>query len=484
MLPCAVSFLYKGAIDNTFNIASYSSLISGMHSSLANSTYDQENNNLNDGANDAVYQELVKLGFGRQIQVEMQKQQLQQQRQREQAVKALLVGQVDTSSKYSVGDPNASVSALIQNAWDSNNSYCAGQILQRQASVVTEFPHGTAPGTFMHEVLQDVTFERVKERGFHLYFEREILPERTTSAVFDRLIAKIKDTSNIHLRLADWFNEVLEAPIVMGKHHCLALADLVEGSYEREMGFLMANSRFDTTAVDEICKDVALDILPPNKQHLASNLVLQHNELVGFFTGSIDLACRFDLNRRLPLRLRPDLFAELPENKQQSLLNNIDKLKDAVANGKLAKFANDPELFSDLDFDEAVEALNAEQDEEPCYKYYVIDYKSNYLGDKPENYGRDQLLDSIYSHRYDVQFLIYSLALYRFLKRRMAVPFNASKEELRAFYDKHIGGVMYLYLRGMKANYLRNQISTGVFTTKIDFEYIDRLDAIFGRDEQ
>ena len=166
------------------------------------------------------------------------------------------------------------------------------------------------------------------------------------------------------------------------------------------------------------------------------------------------------------------------------MLNNIDKLKDAVANGKLAKFANDPELFSDLDFDEAVEALNAEQDEEPCYKYYVIDYKSNYLGDKPENYGRDQLLDSIYSHRYDVQFLIYSLALYRFLKRRMAVPFNASKEELRAFYDKHIGGVMYLYLRGMKANYLRNQISTGVFTTKINFEYIDRLDAIFGRDEQ
>ena len=130
-------------------------------------------------------------------------------------------------------------------------------------------------------------------------------------------------------------------------------------------------------------------------------------------------------------------------------------------------------LYGDAEINLDLEA------DEPDVKYFVIDYKSNYLGDSFASYDRDGLLASIYTHRYDVQFLIYTLALYRFLKRRMGVSFDASEQELRAFYDRHVGGVLYLYLRGLQANYLRDHISTGVFSTKIDFAVIHKLDQIF-----
>jgi len=69
-------------------------------------------------------------------------------------------------------------------------------------------------------------------------------------------------------------------------------------------------------------------------------------------------------------------------------------------------------------------------------KYYVLDWKSNYLA----GYGQPELARSMAEARYDVQYKLYALAVDRWLSG--LVPGYAS--------ETHFGGVFYLYLRGMR----------------------------------
>ena len=46
---------------------------------------------------------------------------------------------------------------------------------------------------------------------------------------------------------------------------------------------------------------------------------------------------------------------------------------------------------------------------------------------------------------YSLQYLIYTAALFKYLKMRRRVP----EEEWERFYDAHFGGVRYLFVRGM-----------------------------------
>lgn len=99
-------------------------------------------------------------------------------------------------------------------------------------------------------------------------------------------------------------------------------------------------------------------------------------------------------------------------------------------------------------------------------KFYMIDYKSNYLGNSYSRYTQQKILKSIFESRYDVQILFYSLALYRFLKTSLP---NFS-------YENDFGGVMYLYLRGMNSFDAR---SSGQFYVKPSEALIERLNKLF-----
>jgi exodeoxyribonuclease V beta subunit len=100
-------------------------------------------------------------------------------------------------------------------------------------------------------------------------------------------------------------------------------------------------------------------------------------------------------------------------------------------------------------------------------KYYLADYKSNYLGTKPTEYSPDRLLVSMNEHRYDLQYLIYTVALHRFLSTRL--PGYA--------YEQHVGGVFYLFLRGMAPE---NPAQTGIFQTIPPAALIEGLDRCCG----
>ena len=73
-------------------------------------------------------------------------------------------------------------------------------------------------------------------------------------------------------------------------------------------------------------------------------------------------------------------------------------------------------------------------------KYYLLDYKSNYLGDELSDYSQDVLGREIISAGYDLQYHLYAVALKKYLERK-----------IQGFsYNKHIGGAYYCFVRGMQ----------------------------------
>ncbi|WP_085706999.1 exodeoxyribonuclease V subunit beta [Pseudomonas sp. B35(2017)] len=96
-------------------------------------------------------------------------------------------------------------------------------------------------------------------------------------------------------------------------------------------------------------------------------------------------------------------------------------------------------------------------------RYYVVDYKSNWLGADDTAYTDQAMEQSMLDNRYDLQYVLYLLALHRQLKARLA-DYD---------YDRHVGGALYLFLRGSRAN------SRGAYFTRPPRELIERLDRMF-----
>ena len=106
----------------------------------------------------------------------------------------------------------------------------------------------------------------------------------------------------------------------------------------------------------------------------------------------------------------------------------------------------------------------------PEGRYYLLDYKSNWLGEDREAYTRPAMEQAMRAHRYDLQYQLYSLALHRYLRHRLA-DYD---------YDRHFGGVIYLFLRGMDGQ----EGGQGIFTTRPVRPLIDGLDQLFAGETQ
>jgi len=101
-------------------------------------------------------------------------------------------------------------------------------------------------------------------------------------------------------------------------------------------------------------------------------------------------------------------------------------------------------------------------------KYYILDWKSNYLGDSLTDYSPDSLLGAMNENNYHLQYLIYTLAVKKYLESRL-FSFD---------YETQFGGVIYLFLRGV-----RDTSDTGVFVHKPFIETIDLLDNLLSQNE-
>ncbi len=73
-------------------------------------------------------------------------------------------------------------------------------------------------------------------------------------------------------------------------------------------------------------------------------------------------------------------------------------------------------------------------------RYWVLDYKSNSLGDDGAAYDHAALEAAMAHHRYDVQAAIYLLALHRLLRARLGAAYEPARQ---------LGGALYFFLRGI-----------------------------------
>ncbi len=99
-------------------------------------------------------------------------------------------------------------------------------------------------------------------------------------------------------------------------------------------------------------------------------------------------------------------------------------------------------------------------------KYYVIDYKSNYLGDFLHNYKEEKLSLAMHDHNYGLQYWIYTLVLHRFLADTLT-GYN---------YEESFGGVFYLFARGMHPDHPGN----GMFFDRPQRSVLDDLQDCLG----
>jgi exodeoxyribonuclease V beta subunit len=73
-------------------------------------------------------------------------------------------------------------------------------------------------------------------------------------------------------------------------------------------------------------------------------------------------------------------------------------------------------------------------------RYWVLDYKTNYLGNGAAAYTPQALEQAMLEHRYDVQAALYLLALHRLLKSRLGAAYAP---------EQQLGGALYLFMRGL-----------------------------------
>ena len=107
-------------------------------------------------------------------------------------------------------------------------------------------------------------------------------------------------------------------------------------------------------------------------------------------------------------------------------------------------------------------------------KWFIADYKSNHLGDTVAGYAPSALRDAMEGHHYPLQAHLYTLALHRLLRWR--VPDYD--------YERDVGGVYYLFLRGMTGEQAPTPAPPGCFFDRPPLAVVQALDTLFASSPQ
>lgn len=99
-------------------------------------------------------------------------------------------------------------------------------------------------------------------------------------------------------------------------------------------------------------------------------------------------------------------------------------------------------------------------------KYYVLDWKTNYLGPNLSDYNPKAVAKAMSDNNYHLQYLIYTHAVDRYLSHRLGSDYD---------YNRDFGGVLYLFVRGM-----RNESDTGIFFAKPSPQQLQLMNSLFG----
>ena len=248
---------------------------------------------------------------------------------------------------------------------------------------------------------------------------------------------------------------------------------LAYSSAEQQSRLLQSKNKEDTRQIDlesiDATKHQAL--IGWIEEVLQAPLLASNQPLV-----SINASQRFaelEFNMGLSERFRAQDIHRLF---QQYLPNEVDKYVNLIPQNKTQLYRY---LRGEIDLVY-----------EHAGKYYVVDYKSNFLGNSLSNYDESTLKQAMSKAGYWLQAAIYQVALHRFLAMRIG-DYVGNEE-------KYLGAVEYVFLRGVydsdsqaaanvsqdvnepdNSHSMRNE-RYGLVTWDIPVEFIKALDALFG----
>jgi len=278
-----------------------------------------------------------------------------------------------------------------------------------------DFPRGAKAGNFFHEVLEDLAFDAPEALGVRV---RERLADYGFEA---RWAGQVEQA----------LRDALDTPLD-GKKRGFRLAQLSLKDRRDELPFVLpVGAASDPTRV----------------------AVAQGTQLALFFGGEAAAATKDDRRGlklgRLTARRLASVFDDFPS--------------DVIAVGYADRVARLP-FVPLVGFLKGYIDLVYRHDG----RFYVVDYKSNHLGDTVEDYASAALPDAMARGHYYLQYHLYGLAVHRWLQQRRA-DYD---------YEKHFGGVYYLFLKGMSP---KGGKDYGVFFERPPQERIERLGELMDR---
>jgi exodeoxyribonuclease V beta subunit len=247
------------------------------------------------------------------------------------------------------------------------------------SSPIHEFPRGSDPGTFLHDLLEWAATEGFAQVARDPAALRDVVARRCNVRGWQRWIDV----------LTDWLLQLISTPLVLPDANGMAPATIALAqldTYLAEMEFWVAAHAVDTVRLDDAVRHYTLDA--------AARPQLEPARLNGMLKGFMDLVFEHE------------------------------------------------------------------------GRYYVADYKSNWLGPDDTAYSSERMRAQILHSRYELQYVLYVFALHRLLKAR--IPDYD--------YDAHIGGAVYLFVRGIGAS------TQGIHVERPPRDLIDELDALFSND--
>ncbi len=276
-----------------------------------------------------------------------------------------------------------------------------------------DFPRGAKAGNFFHEVLEDLAFDDADALGPRIR-------ERLADYGFEARWA-----APVERALAD----VLATPLAGGKKG-FALRMLSKGERRDELPF----------------------VLPVGAASDPARVAVAQGTQLALFYGAEAAApvSREGLRLgRLTARRLASVFSDFPSDAvPKSYADRVARLSFLPLVGFLKGYID----------------LVYRHDG----RFYVVDYKSNHLGDTIEDYAAAALPDAMARGHYYLQYHLYSLAVHRWLRQRLP-DYD---------YARHFGGVYYLFLKGMTP---KGGKDYGVFYERPPAGRLERLGELLDR---
>lgn len=290
------------------------------------------------------------------------------------------------------------------------NSRLAGESSNEVNSIRFNFEKGTNPGTFLHSVLEDIAnnYNETPELAVPQQDARADKLKRW-SVMVDRTLRRYQMPSN-------YFSTKDSSAGQYGNWHDINIDDLQP----------------DYVALVDWLDDIIHTPLAASAVPLVN---IKYNQKVA------ELGFNLRLNQHLSFTDLNALFHQfdIPLQLQSQEINTMvwQYLKGEI----------------DLVYQHGTQ-------------FFIVDYKSNYLGNDFDNYKPAALYDAMTTHSYWLQASIYQVALHRYLKLRLAN------------YDinTHLGAVEYAFLRGMSPKH----DTRGRLVKQFDSDFILALDDMFG----